>query len=79
MSFSELPTNFVNKMNIMQNFNKSPIRILPTSGASPVRENGYIKLQLPPGSVLDLRTLSINFDFIHKSGNFFKTSFTHKH
>ena len=61
MSFSELPTNFVNKMNIMQNYNKSPIRILPTSGSSPVRENGYIKLQLPAGSVLDLRTLSINF------------------
>jgi hypothetical protein len=61
MSFSELPTNFVNKMNIMQNYNKSPVRILPTSGSSPVRENGYIKLALPAGSVLDLRTLSINF------------------
>ena len=61
MSFSELPSNFVSKMNVLQNYNKAPIRVLPVSGSSPVRENGYIKFILPPGSVLDLRTISINF------------------
>lgn len=61
MSMSDLPSNFVGKMNVMQNYNKAPIRILPTSGSSPVREGGYIKIALPPGCVLDLRTLNITF------------------
>ena len=60
---SELPSNFVRPMNVMQNYHKAPIRVLPITGSSPVSENGYIKFRLPPGSVLDLRTICINFWF----------------
>ena len=63
IKFSELPLNFTKHMNVMQNYHKSVIRVLPVSGSAPVRENGYIRFQLPPGSVLDLRSMFINFWF----------------
>lgn len=60
---SELPSNFTKRMNVFQNYHKSAIRVLPLTGSSPVRENGYLKFALSPGSVLDLRTICINFWF----------------
>lgn len=57
-----LPSQFVAKVTPLQNYRKAPIRILPTSGSSPVKSSGYIKFALPVGCVLDLKTLAIHFD-----------------
>ena len=56
-----LPTNFKNKMILLQNYSKTPIRITPSTGQSSVKSNGYINFQLPVGATLDLRTFSFHF------------------
>lgn len=56
-----LPGQFLSVIEPMQNFRKSPIRILPNSTASEVKSSGMIKFMLPVGCVLDLRTLAFHF------------------
>jgi hypothetical protein len=58
-----LPSNFVSKMTILRNYSKAPIRILPQSQAD-VKSNQLIKLTLPVGCVLDLKTLCLYFDYV---------------
>lgn len=60
-TISDLPSNFVSRMNVCQDYVKAPIRILPITGSGAVRENGYIKLVIPAGIVCDLSTLNITF------------------
>jgi hypothetical protein len=55
-----LPSNFLVKLSRAQNYNKAPIRILPIT-ATPVRENGYIRMVIPAGCTVDLRTLNITY------------------
>ena len=57
-----LPSNFVSKITSLQNYSKSPIRILPQSQSS-VLSNQIVKLTLPVGTVLDMKTFSLYFDF----------------
>jgi hypothetical protein len=56
-----LPTNFVSDLQVMQNFRKAPIRVLPVATASDVKGSGTIKFLLPVGCVLDLKTFCMNF------------------
>lgn len=55
-----LPSNFHQKLTILQNYSKQPIRVLPVTGAS-VTANGFTTFQLPVGCVLDLRTICLHF------------------
>lgn len=57
---NDLPSNFYNKLSVMQNYSKQPIRVLPVTGAS-VTAGGFTTFQLPVGSVLDLRTVALHF------------------
>jgi hypothetical protein len=56
-----LPGQFISTIESMQNFRKSPIRILPNSTAAEVKSNGFIKFLLPVGCVLDMKTLAMHF------------------
>jgi hypothetical protein len=56
-----LPGQFISTIESMQNFRKSPIRILPNSTASEVKSSGFIKFLLPVGCVLDMKTLAMHF------------------
>ena len=58
---SYLPSNFTAKFTELQNYSKSPLRIIPSSGQGKIRSNGFIKFSLPI-AVLDMRTFSIFFD-----------------
>lgn len=60
-TISDLPSNFISRMNVVQDYVKAPIRILPVTGSGTVRENGYIKLVIPAGVCVDLSTLNITF------------------
>lgn len=57
----DLPSNFMPLMTVLQNYTKSPVRILPTTGQGSVKSGGYIQFTLPVGCVLDLRTFHITF------------------
>ncbi|HEY9702038.1 MAG TPA: hypothetical protein V6C58_06310 [Allocoleopsis sp.] len=60
---SELPTNFYNVINTLSNYRKSNLRIVPSqpSSSGTVRAGGFIRLSIPSGSIVDLRTLQLQF------------------
>lgn len=58
-----LPSNFHEKSTILQNYTKSPVRIIPSSGQQDLKPNDIVIMSLPVGSVQDLRTFCLNFDF----------------
>ena len=60
-TISDLPANFISRMNVVQDYVKAPIRLLPITGSGAVRENGYIKIVIPAGVCVDLSTLNITF------------------
>jgi hypothetical protein len=60
---SPLPTNFHEKVSVLQNYTKSPVRIIPSSGQQDLKPNDLVVITMPPGSVCDLRTFAIHFDF----------------
>jgi len=57
---NDLPSNVYNKLNVMQNFSKQPIKVQAVTGAT-VNAGGYTTFQLPVGSVLDLRSIALHF------------------
>lgn len=56
----QLPSNFLNRLVVLQNYSKQCVRVLPITGAT-VQAGGFTSFQLPIGSVLDLRTLYVSF------------------
>ncbi len=58
---SALPSNFENKMVILQNYSKAPIRIIPSTGQQNLSPGDLLIMTLPVGSVLDLRTFALHF------------------
>ena len=58
---SALPSNFENKMVILQNYSKAPIRIIPSTGQQNLSPGDLLIMTLPVGCVLDLRTFALHF------------------
>ena len=58
---SALPSNFENKMVILQNYSKAPIRIIPSTGQQDLSPGDLLIMTLPVGCVLDLRTFALHF------------------
>lgn len=61
MGPSALPSNFENKMVILQNYSKAPIRIIPSTGQQNLTPGDLLIMTLPVGCVLDLRTFALHF------------------
>lgn len=60
---SELPSNFYNTINTLSNYRKSNLRIIPSqpSSSGSVKAGGYIRLSIPSGSIVDLKSLQLQF------------------
>ena len=64
-----LPSQFKGHLELMNNFRKAPIRVLPTSTTADVKGGGVIKFLLPVGAVLDLKSWNVNFSASTLLGN----------
>lgn len=57
----ENPTNFNNKIDVVQNYNKSPHRIIPSTGQADVKPGETTIFTMPIGT-LDFDTFRLNFN-----------------
>ena len=56
----DLPTNFATKLDVLQNYTKAPVRIIPSTGQQEISAGDTTIFTLPI-CVQDLRTFRLNF------------------